>query len=216
MARTRRSANTRAALEDPSLPPTLMLETPQRNPDSDYDWKGWVSQEQPVEVDLGCGMGRFLIARASRFPDIRYLGVERESARLARIDLAGRRLNLENLRIIRADALDIVERLLPDGSVSHMYVFFPDPWPKRRHWRRRILSPALLNGAWRVLQKGGGLHIATDQKELFDIISTLLKTDDKRFSLKETLTRDEDEYTDFEVIFRGKGMPIYEISYKRL
>ncbi len=210
MARTRGASGAFSALADPSLPPSLQV--PRPVPDAPYDWGGWIDCEHPGEVDVGCGLGRFLLARAAQFPGTRFLGIEREVARIAKIDLAARRRGLENIRLFCADALQAVTNLLPPGSVTALYVLFPDPWPKRRHWKRRLVSPAFLEGVARILRPAGALHLATDRKDYFAAMQRSLGAD-ARFASIPAFSRTSDEQTDFERIFRRQGLPIYEASF---
>jgi len=212
MARTRGASKVFSVVDDPSLPPSLQIPLPA--PEEALAWAQWFDADRPVEVDIGCGMGRFIQARATAYPETQFLGVERELARVVKIDVSARRAGIPNLRLLRADALDAVQRLLPPASVSAIYVFFPDPWPKRRHRKRRLVSPVFLDGVHRVLRPGCALHLATDQPEYFQAMRKLLATD-PRFTETEAFTRVPAEQTDFELIFRGKGLVIGEASYIR-
>lgn len=214
MARTRGASGAFSALEDPSLPPSLQLPRPDPSPDAPFDWGGWIGHDHPAEVDVGCGLGRFLLARATQFPDTRFIGIEREFARIAKIDLAARRRGFRNLRLLCADALQAVTHLLPPESVSALYVLFPDPWPKRRHWKRRLFSPAFVEGVFRVLRPAGALHVASDRQDYFEAIRRTLEAD-PRFVRTTTFTRGPEEQTDFERIFRRQGLPVGEASYLR-
>src|SRR5688572_3512508 len=94
--------------------------------------------DHPVEVDLGSGDGGFLLAYATTHRDRNFIGVERLLGRLRKIDRKGRRAGLEHIRLIRLEAAYLVQYLLPPASIAAMHIYFPDPWPKRRHWPRRL------------------------------------------------------------------------------
>lgn len=122
----------------------------------------------PLEVDLGCGDGSFLAALAAQKPQHNFLGIEQMPGRIRascrRID----RLKITNARIIRAEITATARDLLPPQSVDRFHLMFPDPWPKRRHHRRRVFTRELLESLDRALKPGGVLHIATDQRDYFE------------------------------------------------
>ena len=114
------------------------------------------------EVEVGFGKGRFLLARAAARPDLRLLGIEvaGEYFRLAAERLARRRIS--NAVLVRGEALALLATALPRGFASAVHVYFPDPWPKTRHARRRLFSPASLDLVVGALAPGGKLEFATD------------------------------------------------------
>jgi len=124
--------------------------------------------KSPVEVEVGPGKGGFLLGRASGCPEINFLGVEWVHAYAAYVADRAYRASLPNVRAICADAADFFQTSLPDNSVSRVHIYFPDPWPKRRHRRRRLITPPFLCEVRRVLQPGAWLAIITDDAEYFD------------------------------------------------
>ncbi|MCX7960821.1 MAG: tRNA (guanosine(46)-N7)-methyltransferase TrmB [Burkholderiales bacterium] len=116
----------------------------------------------PVVLEIGSGMGETTAAIAAAHPDTDFLAVEVHApgvgALLNRIAARG----LGNLRVIRHDALEVLERMIPDASLAGIHLFFPDPWPKKRHHKRRLVQPAFAALAARKLAAGGYLHAATD------------------------------------------------------
>jgi tRNA (guanine-N7-)-methyltransferase len=170
---------------------------------------------RPLEVDIGCGKGRFLLARAEAHPNTNFLGIDRMVSRLRKIDRKLRRRGLENVRLLRLEAAYSVEYLLPPQSVTTFYIFFPDPWPKRRHHRRRLMGDAFLDVAASRLVPGGTLHFATDHLDYYDAGDRLLR-DHAAFEEIETFVPSGDEQTDFERLFLGKGKPIGRCSFSRV
>ena len=168
----------------------------------------------PLEVDLGCGKGRFLAARAKQNPDVNYLGVDRLLVRLRKFEKKIVRHTLANVRLLRVEASYAVEHLLPPDSVSACYLFFPDPWPKRRHHRRRLINDAFLNSLNRIMRRGGSIHIATDHANYFEGIRDCFG---QRAEFEETsrLVPSEQEQTEFERIFITNGDAIGRCSYKK-
>lgn len=120
-----------------------------------------------VEVELGSGKGMFLRREAAARPGVGFLGVERAGKffemAVARIQRDGR----PNVLLTRADAFDLLSRWIPEGSLGALHVYFPDPWPKKRHAKRRMLSPPLFDLGARVIGTNGLLSIATDVTPYF-------------------------------------------------
>jgi len=115
----------------------------------------------PLHVDLGCGDGWFLCELAKQFPEKNFVGIERLSKR---VEKARRKAEkIENVRVLRADTSDAVRYLVPENSVETFYLLFPDPWPKRRHQRRRIFTRDFLDSVAAALEHDGLLRVATDQ-----------------------------------------------------
>ncbi len=168
----------------------------------------------PLEVDLGCGKGRFLLARAAANPGTRFLGIDQQGARLATIARRAQRAGLANIRLLYAEAAHAVRRLLPAGAARAIYVFFPDPWPKRRHHRRRLVQPGFLDALHAVLAPGGTLHVATDHLAYGDAIRALLAAD-ARFAEAPTLLLPPDQQTDFERLFAAQGVTIRRCAFAK-
>src|SRR5213596_394967 len=122
-------------------------------------------RDAPLHVDLGCGDGSFLCALAQRMPDKNFLGIERL---LNRVRVSARKAaTLDNVRLLRVESSYAVRYLLPTESVERFYLLFPDPWPKRRHHRRRIVTPDFLGSIHAALEKNGVIYIATDHLDYF-------------------------------------------------
>ena len=167
---------------------------------------------RPLELDCGCGKGRFLLARASAHPDVQFLGVDRMLARIRKLDRKILRAGLSNVRLLRMEAFYSLQQLLPPHRLHTVYLFFPDPWPKRRHHHRRLFSPEFMDVLWSRLETGGTVQVATDHLDYFAGIRKCLSAD-ARFTEVPHLVRSEAEQTDFELIFRGQGLPIGECAF---
>jgi len=130
--------------------------------DALLDFKAIYGRVAPVVLEIGSGMGETTAAIAQERPGTDYLAVEVHGpgvgSLLKRIESSG----LANLRVIRHDAIDVLEHMIPDASLAGIHLFFPDPWPKKRHHKRRIVQPAFAALAARKLAPGGYLHAATD------------------------------------------------------
>ncbi len=127
-----------------------------------FDWQTLFGNAYPVEIEIGCGRGRFIITRARENPDINFLGIEK-SARFFRI-LKDRvvKSGAHNIKVIRGEAGYLLKKFVPCNSVRAVHVYFPDPWPKKRHRKRRLVNVSFLENIAHVLTPEGVLHIATD------------------------------------------------------
>src|SRR5437762_12472070 len=143
-------------------------------PDSSYSLTNRLDLEKifgrraPLHVDLGCGDGSFLCALAQRLPDKNFLGIERLSARIR--SSARKAASLGNVRLLQMESSYAVRYLLPAESVETFYLLFPDPWPKRRHWRRRIITEEFLRAINQALAENGRFLVATDHLDYFEKI----------------------------------------------
>jgi len=169
---------------------------------------------QRLEVDLGCGKGRFLLARAAAHPETSFLGLDRQTRRLAKVERKAQRAQLANIRLLYAEAAYVVTHLLPRSSVAAYYIFFPDPWPKRRHHRRRLFDAAFLDALNTTLTPGGCIHLATDHLDYFESIQRLL-AGDARLMEREALITSYAEHTNFELIFLQQNKPIGRCSFAK-
>jgi len=159
--------------------------------------------ERPLEIDIGCGKGRFILSRSGKFPEVNFLGIDRMLNRIRKIDKKARRLDRGNVRLCRVDGYYFTTYLLPPESVDTYYVFYPDPWPKEKHHHNRLFNEPFMNAIARTLKPGGKIHAASDHLPYFDGIHELLNRDD-RFEETDPFVPDEDEVTDFELIFAHK------------
>lgn len=128
----------------------------------------------PVHVEIGTGKATFLLSQARAQPQVNFLGIERANKYYRHaVDRIGR-WAITNVRIIRTDAAAFLADALPDNSVDCFHIYFPDPWPKKRHHKRRFLCPANLEHLIRCLKTGGALRIATDHADYFEWIKEVI------------------------------------------
>lgn len=126
------------------------------------DGAAWFGRNAPLICEIGCGTGTSTLAMAQAEPDIDVIAVEVYRRGLAQLLSAIDREGAPNIRLVRGDGLDVLEHLVGPGSLTGVRVFFPDPWPKSRHHKRRLLQPATIALIADRLRPGGLLHVATD------------------------------------------------------
>ena len=168
---------------------------------------------QPLEVELGCGDASFLVEYARRNPEINFVGVERLLGRISKLDKKGRRAGLQNLRGVRIESSYFLQFLLPAKSVSALHIYFPDPWPKKRHRKNRLINenfPALARAA---LAPGGIVYLRTDDADYFSQMTEVFGAD-KNFEKMETPVELAELLTDFERDFNARGIKTLRAAYE--
>jgi len=183
-------------------------------PDSDtatLDFPQLFGRIAPVQVDLGCGDGSFLESLAAEHPALNFLGIERLLRRVQKSDRKA--AAFPNLRIIRSETMFLLKHLLRPASVDCFYLLFPDPWPKRRHHRRRLVTAEFLNAIWNGLTDDGLFHLATDHDDYFAAIRNLIdKTPE--FALVDSAWKLPT--TAFEQKFVSASIPIHRLSLRKV
>jgi tRNA (guanine-N7-)-methyltransferase len=175
------------------------------------DFSQLFSRAAPLEIDLGCGDGTFLTAVAAENPEHNFLGIERLLNRVRSLCRKAARAELRNVRVLRIDTTYALAHLISAGTVAVFHLLFPDPWPKRRHHRRRAVTREFLAAIDRALVPHGLLHIATDHAEYFDEI--------ERASLALfTASREEIAFpqSTFERRFAATGAPIHRLVLRKI
>jgi len=130
-------------------------------------WRFIFGNDNPVEIEIGPGTGTFVLANAAVRPQTNFLALENSRSRTLHLQQLAAERALPNLRILLADAACVVGRLIPPESVAAYHVYFPDPWWKRRHHRRRLFGSGFVLALARTLAPGGFLHVATDVEDAF-------------------------------------------------
>ncbi len=170
---------------------------------------------RPLEVDLGCGDGSFLLGMAREFPERDFLGVERLLGRIRKVSKRIKRAGLENVRVLRLESRYTVEWLLPEASVSRLHLLCPDPWPKMRHHRRRLMQQEFLEAVWRALVPGGEFLFMTDHEEYFEWAGKKVA----EFGRFEAVEWTENEFfypkTDFQQQWEAEGKSMFRLRSRK-
>ena len=183
------------------------------------DVPGWFGREAPLEIEIGSGKGLFISAAAAANPDRNFLGCEiaHKYAQFAAARLA--RAGIANGRMIDGDALRLLREFLPDCCAVAVHVYFPDPWWKLRHRKRRVLNTACLQDVTRVLVPGGRLHFWTDVEEYYQSSLELIRNVTPLVGplpvSEKAAEHDLDYRTHFERRTRKAGEPVYRAEFEK-
>ncbi len=184
-----------------------------------YDWTEVFGNSHPVEIEVGFGKGLFLLNAAAAHPAVNFVGVEieRKYQLFAATRMAKR--GLTNVRLAYADARDFLRQRVADASVQTVHVYFPDPWWKKRHHKRRVFTEDFARECMRILSVGGHLQVATDVEDYFKLITDILVQVEELRPLpapeEHEPAHDFDYLTNFERKFRKEGKAIFRATYER-
>jgi tRNA (guanine-N7-)-methyltransferase len=217
------------------MPPALRREAEIRNPKSEIrneddpvagssppaliDWESLFGNTNPVEIEVGMGKGLFLLSSAPARPHTNFFGIEivRKYQLYATTRFAVRKL--PNVKTVCADAGWVLRRFVPAGSVAAVHVYFPDPWWKARHKKRRVFTAGFAADAARVLREGGRLFIATDVGEYFGVMAGIVRAMPAFREVRaETSVGSVEEagfQTNFERKARQQGTPVWRAEFER-
>jgi tRNA (guanine-N7-)-methyltransferase len=177
-------------------------------------WEELFPTSQPLEIEVGSGDGGFLVEWAAVERGRNFVGVERLQGRLRKLERKAARRGLANVRGIRIEAGYFLRYLVPAGTVSAMHIYFPDPWPKRKHWRHRLVNEAFPDMAHRVLIPGGAVYLRTDHEEYFAQMNRVF-SEHRDFAAHDTPPELRAVPTDFERDFRAKGVRVHLAGFRR-
>ncbi|EAE1347939.1 TPA: tRNA (guanosine(46)-N7)-methyltransferase TrmB [Listeria monocytogenes] len=194
--------------------PTIYIKNPE---DFKGQWQAVFGNNNPIHIEIGSGKGQFISGMAKANPEINYIGIEMiESVLVSALDKAIE-ADVPNLRLVARDA-KLLEECFEKGEIAQIYLNFSDPWPKKRHTKRRLTNPTFLTIYERLLPKAGEIHFKTDNRSLFEyslvafseynmlltFISLDLHNSDYEGNIK----------TEYEEKFSAKGFPIYRLEAK--
>lgn len=170
-------------------------------------------QPQPLEVELGCGDASFLVEYARQHPETNFIGVERLLGRLQKLDRKGRRAELKNVRGVRIESSYFLRYLLPPASSAALHIYFPDPWPKKKHHRHRLINEQFPGLARKALTPDGTVFLRTDDKDYFVQMNEVFGAASD-FVKVETPPALAAVTTDFERDFNVQGIPTLRAAYQ--
>jgi len=179
------------------------------------DLNALFQKPQQIEIELGAGDGSFLIQWAMLNPEINFLGVERLLGRLKKIDKKSRRAGLTNVRALRLEAAYFAEYLLPRECANAFHIYFPDPWPKRKHRQNRLLNEHFADVLRAALIPGGAIYLRTDDTDYFAQMSNVFDAN-RNFELVPTPALLVSVLTDFEREFNAKGIQTNRAAYRKI
>jgi tRNA (guanine-N7-)-methyltransferase len=191
-----------------------------RPPLATFAWNAVFSNDHPVEIEVGFGKGAFLVAAAVAHPETNYLGIEVDRGLQLYVATRLAKRSLANAKVCCADARQLFENSVAPSSVAAVHVYFPDPWWKKRHKKRRVFTPGFAAAAERALVPGGRLLIATDVEEYFGVMTELVAARPGFCEISrrvETGPPAPDELiTNFERKAREKGGPVWRAEYRKV
>ncbi len=179
------------------------------------DWSALFGNDHPVELEIGSGKGTFLTDQATARPEVNFFGIEWANWFWKYASDRLRRHGCTNARTVRAEATFFLREYVADNSLSVLHIYFPDPWPKKRHHKRRLIQASFMPEALRVLTPGGRIQIVTDHQDYFEQIEPVIKS--SAFGVIEYNrpgSAGEGEFvgTNFERKYQREGRPVYAIA----
>lgn len=181
----------------------------------------FLNSQAPFEIEIGCGKGKFIAARAEKNKAINFAAIDKAGKYLKRRKLATQKRGLTNLKFVVADAREVLRQHVPTERVSIFHIYFPDPWPKRRHRDRRLVTAELLRMLYERLKQGGLLYAATDDGDYFQAIKMAIVASGCPWKVRESrntrLTTDVDlPMTNYENRFFTAGCDLHYLELKKI
>ncbi len=185
------------------------------------DPRSWFEQPQlSLQIEIGCGKATFLVQEAPAHPDVNYLGIEQSPEFYRYAADRARRRELSNMRILRADAVEFFRFFCAEGVAAVIHLYFSDPWPKRRHHKRRVIQDRTLVELHRALEPGGELQLVTDHDDLWawyeDHVARHANLFERRaFDRVESAGEGEIVGSNFERKYRREGRSFFGMVLKK-
>ena len=179
------------------------------------DWKEMFGNDHPVELEIGMGKGTFITDQAKARPHVNFFGIEWANWFWHYASDRLRRNECVNVRTIRAEAGYFLREFVPAHSLSVMHIYFPDPWPKEKPSKRRLVQPAFLDLVGHVLIPDGQLRVVTDHRDYFEQIDSVIRGSPLHLiDYTAPMSAADGEFvgTNFERKYRREGRPFYSIA----
>lgn len=195
--------------------PDILLAEPEK---MNNGWHDLFGNDNPIHIEVGTGMGQFIIGMALANPNVNYIGIEHfDNVIVSALEKAIDANKPSNLRLFRANGMQLVD-IFHGGEIDRVYLNFSDPWPKERHAKRRLTHETFLKLYESVLKPGGEIHFKTDNRLLFEYSLVSMSTYGMKLeyvSLDLHAEMPEDNImTEYEEKFSAKGQPIYRLETK--
>lgn len=182
--------------------------------------KAFDNDNEQFIVEIGFGNGKSLAEMAASSPNINYLGIEVHTPGVGSLLMEVEQLKLNNLKCIRHDAIEVLENMLPKNSLNGVQLFFPDPWPKKKHHKRRIVKPEFLDLILRCLKQGGRFHMATDwwpyAEDAMEVITAYTSFENESGSGKFSQRPEFRPRTKFEARGENLGHGVWDLMFKKI
>ncbi len=173
----------------------------------------------PLTVEIGFGMGKSLVEMASKAPERNFIGIEVHTPGIGACLADIRDHNISNLRVVHHDAVEVFNSMIPDDSVDTLQLYFPDPWHKARHHKRRIVKPEFLDMIMPKLRQGGVIHMATDWENYAEQMLEVLSADSRIENLSADNTYvprpDFRPLTKFELRGQRLGHGVWDLMFRK-
>lgn len=181
--------------------------------DSLLSSKSIFGRQAPLVLEIGSGMGETTLAIAKAHPETDFVAVEVHGPGVGSLLNGIQKEHLKNLRIVRHDAAEVLERMIPDGALAAIHLFFPDPWPKKRHHKRRLVQPPLASLMKEKLCAGGIVHLATDWPDYAEQMARVFSQSDFFEPAEQGFVARPE--TKFETRGKRLGHPIRDLYFRR-
>ena len=168
---------------------------------------------EACEVDLGCGDGGFLLEMAAHYPERRFLGVERLLGRIRKVCRDAEKRGLANVRGLRVESRYFLEWMIAPGSISRLHYLFPDPWPKEKHHKNRLVQESFIPVLHRALAEDGEMLFKTDHEEYFEWVCGLM--DASPLFARAEWNAEFYPKTDFQKQWEAMGKPIFAARFTK-
>jgi len=173
-------------------------------------------RQAPLHLEIGAGKGRFSVEFALAHPELNYLSIERAPKYHRFLAERIRRRRVENIRLLHTTAEDLIFRLLGPESVDAVYILFPDPWPKKRHHKRRLIKAENIRGFHRIMRPGSHLLIKSDHPDYAEVIAAVLGDAEGFRPLDAEKAFADLPQTGFEMKYIREGRPIHSFAMEKV
>jgi len=175
-------------------------------------------REAPVTLEIGFGMGHSLVEMAANAPERNFIGIEVHEPGVGACLMAAGEAKVENLRVFHEDAVEVLKQSIPDGSLNCVQIFFPDPWHKKRHHKRRIVQPEFVQLLIQKIEKGGIIHLATDwgnyAEHMLEVLNGTPQLSNRSSSGDYVPRPESRPKTKFERRGEGKGHGVWDLQFQ--